>query len=104
MSQDAIQIVREAEEAAEQSRQEAAAWAKQIVDEAVRAGDAKVREAIQTAEAECADMMREAEMKATKEAGDLASNLENKKAVIRARAERAMDGAVALVVAHVGGK
>jgi len=101
MSQEAIQTVENAQETARQRRQEAVAAAKQAVEDAVLAGEARVRAAVEKAEAECADMMREAETGAVKAVQDMASNTENKKAAIRARAEKAMDRAVDLITERI---
>ena len=103
MFQEAIKAITEAEERAKQIRQEAAAIAKQAIEDATLTGEAKVRDAIGKAEAECAGMMREAEEKAAKDAGDLASNTENKKAALRVRAESSMSKAVALITERIVG-
>ena len=103
MFQEAIKTIAEAEEKAKRIRQEAAASAKQAVEDATLAGETKVRDAVQQAETECADMMRKAEEKAAKEAGDLASNTENKKAALRVRAESSMSRAVKLITERIVG-
>jgi len=98
---EAIKVVNEAEAAARTMRGEAARRAKQVIEEANLAGEAKLREANQRAETECAEMLQAAEARATREAQDLASNTENKKAALGARAETVMGKAVELIIGRI---
>jgi len=73
----------------------------QTVEDAIRAGEQRLLDASKSAAEESAEMLKNAEREAAKQAKDLASNTENKKAVIRARAEKEMERAVSLVVEQV---
>jgi len=101
MSQEAMKRVGETEETVRQMRREAEAQAQQAIEAAVQTGEAKVAEAVRRAEAECVQMMQEAEQASAKGAVALASNTENKKAAIRARAESAMPAAVDRIVERI---
>ena len=81
--------------------QEARAWAEQAVEDAIRAGEEGLLEAARNAAEESAEMLKKSEREAAKQAKDLASNTENKKAVMHARAEREMDRAVAFIIEWV---
>ena len=101
MFREAIQPVREAEEVARAMRGEAIRAAEGAVEEAKTTGEARVREAVQKAETERAGMLREAEEGAKKQAGELASNLENKKAALGARADASMARAVEMIIGRI---
>ena len=103
MFQEAMKTIGEVEARVQVMRQEAAAGAKEAIEAARQAGEDRVRAAILQAEAECEEMMRDAEQKTAAQVVALASNTENKKAVIQARAESAMDRAVALIIERIGG-
>ena len=65
------------------------------------AGEKSLLEAVKNAKIESIEMLKKAEAEAAKQAQDLASNTENKKAAMRVRAEREMEKAVALIVEDV---
>lgn len=98
---DSIVSVSEAEERVRRMKAEAAANARKRVAEAAAAGEAMVAEALKKAEAEIAEMGRAADAEAMASARSLADNGETKKAVMRARAEKRMPDAVALIVERI---
>ena len=104
MFQDAIKAVCEAEASASAKRQAAILEASQALEHAEKAGEAKAAEAIQKAEAESLEMIVTAEAEATRQAQELASSTESRKAVMRARAEVSMDKAVQLIMERVVGR
>ena len=75
--------------------------ARQAVENARIAGEKSLAEAIKNAEKESAEMLKQAEHEAAKQALDLASNTENKKAAMLVRAEREMEQASAFIVEKV---
>ena len=98
---DSIVSVSETENRMRQMKAEAAAGAKKRIADTKAAGEAMVAEAVKKAEAELAEMLRAGDEKAKNDARDLAAANENKKAVMRARAENRMDKAVALIVERI---
>ena len=98
---ESIISVSETEERVRRMRAEAAAAGKRRIAEARAAGDAMVAEAIKRAERETAEMGRSADAEAMASARSLADSGETKKAVMRARAEKRMDEAVALIVERI---
>lgn len=98
---ESIVSISETEERVRRMKAEAAAAAKKSLVDAKARGEAMVAEAIRKAEAEMAEMGRAAEKEAVSSAEDLARSGENKKAVMRARAEKRMDEAVALIVERI---
>jgi|GEM_PF-1215863 len=101
MFHEAIQQVSEAEAAAKALIQEATEAAQKALAEAEATGFEKVRVAVAKGESECADMMQEAEEQAVHEVTELASNTENKKAALGARAEAARSRAVDFIVGRI---
>ena len=96
-----IVAISETEEKARRMKAEAALDAKRSIAEAKMRGEAMVEEAIKRAEAELAEMSKESDEAAMAAARDLAHSGDNKKAVMRARAEKRMDDAVALIVERI---
>ena len=80
---------------------ETAAAGKKRVADARMEGEAMLAEAIKRAEAEIAEMGRAADAEAMASARSLADNGETKKAVMRARADKRMPEAVALIVERI---
>ncbi len=98
---ESIVSISEAEERVRRMKAEAAASAKKRVADARTAGEAMLVEATKKAEAEIAEMGRAADEQAMASARSLADSGENKKAVMRARAEKRMAEAVALIVERI---
>ena len=98
---ESIVSVSEAEERMRRMKAEAAANGKKRVADAKVSGEAMVAEAVKRAEEEIAEMGRAADAEAMASARSLADSGETKKAVMRARAEKRMDEAVALIVERI---
>lgn len=98
---DSIVSVSETEERMRRMKAEAAAAGKKRIADARLEGEAMVAEAIKHAEAEIAEMGRAADAEAMASARSLADNGETKKAVMRARADKRMPEAVALIVERI---
>ena len=98
---DSIVSVSETEERMRRKKAEAAAAGKKRVADARMAGEAMVAEAVKKAEAQVQEMGRAADAEAMASAKGLADSGETKKAVMRARAEKYMPEAVALIVERI---
>ena len=98
---ESIVSVSETEERMRRLKAEAAANAKKRVNEARKAGEEMLAEAMKRAESEVQEMGRTADAEAMASARSLADNGETKKAVMRARAEKHMPDAVALIVERI---
>ncbi len=98
---ESIVSISETEENVRRMKAEAAQNAKKRVAEARSKGEALVAEAAKKAEAEVVEMGRAVEVEAVEAAKSLAGSSETKKAVMRARAEKRMDEAVALIVERI---
>ena len=98
---ESIVSVSETEERMRRMKAEAAANGKKRVNEARAAGEAMVAEAVKKAETEIQEMGRAADAEAMASARSLADSGETKKAVMRARAEKHMPDAVALIVERI---
>ncbi|MBO5975866.1 MAG: hypothetical protein J6P94_01640 [Oscillospiraceae bacterium] len=98
---ESIVSISETEEKARKMKAEAALSAKKRVADARAKGEAMVAEAAAKAEGVVADMGKAAEEHSIAEAKELAGSGETKKAVMRARAEKRMDEAVALIVERI---
>lgn len=98
---DSIVAVSETEERMRRMKAEAAANAKKRVADAHMEGENMIAEAVKKAEAEIMEMGRAADAEAMASARSLADNGETKKAVMRARAEKRMPEAVALIVERI---
>ena len=101
MSFEAIETLNEVEERVKRMRADAAAEAKQNAANARKKGEQLVAEAIANADREVREQLNHADEKAKDAAQKLAENNENRKAVMRARAEARMDSASAFVVERI---
>jgi len=101
MSLEAMDAIALAEEKARQIKAGAAQDAKKALKEAEQALQIALGAAEARAEEELRDLMRKADEKAREDAQVLASNTRNRKAAMKARAERKMDEAVALVMERI---
>ena len=102
--QEAIQAVNEAEAEAHALRQAATETAEACLATAEAEGAAKVQAAIDKGEAECAELLRQAEEDALRRAAELASSMENKKAVLGAQVDKARDKAVDFIMGRIVGQ
>ena len=98
---DSIVSVSETEERMRRAKAEAVAAGKKRVAESRAAGESMLAEAIKKAEAEIVEMGHAADADAMASARSLADSGETKKAVMRARAEKRMPEAVALIVERI---
>lgn len=101
MSYEAITSVTQAENAAKSAVAAAEAKAKQMLADAENAGKAAIEAACIKAESELQELRTKAGDKAVNEAGDLSKDLENRKAVLRAKAEARLEQAATLVVERI---
>ncbi|MBQ8264556.1 MAG: hypothetical protein IJV74_03070 [Clostridia bacterium] len=98
---ESILSVSETEERMRRMKAESIAAGKRRVAEAKAEGEAMVAAAIKRAETEIAEMGRAADAEAMASARGLADSGETKKAVMRARADKRMPEAVALIVERI---
>ena len=98
---ESIVSISETEEKARKMKAEAALAAKKRVADARVKGEAMVAESAAKAESVVADMGKAAEETSLATAKEMAGSSETKKAVMRARAEKRMDEAVALIVERI---
>lgn len=101
MSFEAITSITQAENEAKAIIAGAEAKAKQMAADAESAGKAAVEAACAKAESELKELRRQADEQAMSEAGGLSGDMENKKAVLRAKAEARLEKAAALVVERI---
>lgn len=101
MSFEAITAIEEAEASARRMKAEAAAAAKAAEAAAVEEGGLALESARKKAAAEVRELRAKSDEKAKHDAVELASDTENKKAAMRARADARMDKAAALIVERV---
>lgn len=101
MSFEAITSIAQAENEAKAIIAGAEAKAKQMVADAESAGKAAVEAAYAKAESELKELRRQADEQAMSEAGELSGDMENRKAVLRAKAEAKLEKAAALVVERI---
>ena len=101
MSFEAISNIAQAEAQAKNAVAGAEARAKQLAADAESAGKLAVEATVQKAEAELTELGRQVDEKAQAQAESLAAELENQKAVLRAKAEGKLDAAAALVVERI---
>ena len=98
---ESIVSISETEERMRRMKAEAAAAGKKRIADTRLAGEAMVAAAIKRAENEIAEMGRAADAEAMASARGLADSGETKKAVMRARADKRMPEAVALIVERI---
>ena len=101
MSLEAITTISEAEENARRMKAEAAAAAKAAEAAALAEGKTALEAAAQKAASELAELRAKSDEKAREDARQLASDTENKKAAMRARADTRLGKAAALIVERV---
>ncbi len=101
MSFEAITAISEAEENAKRMKAEALAAAKAAEAAAQAEGRAAVEAAEKKAAAELAELRAKSDETAKEDARQLASDTENRKAAMRARADARLEKAAALIVERV---
>ena len=101
MSFEAISNITQAEAQAKTMIAGAETRGKQLAADAESAGKLSVDAAVAKAEAELQELSRQVNEKAKQDGERLAADLENQKAVLRARAESRLDEAAALVVERI---
>lgn len=101
MSFEAVTAISEAEENARQMKSQALAAAKAAEAAAVEEGKLAMESARKKAAAEVKELRAKSDDKAKQDAIELASDTENKKAAMRARADARLDKAAALIVERV---
>jgi len=101
MSFEAITGITDAEAAAKASVAAAEAKARQMIQEAENAGKAAVEAALAKADSELAQLRKQVDEKAELDAQALSDDLENKKAVLRAKAGARLDAAAKLVAERI---
>ncbi|MCL2843394.1 MAG: hypothetical protein FWE28_08030 [Oscillospiraceae bacterium] len=104
MFHEAMRAVNEAEAKAKALRQTATEAAEDALATAEAQGAASVQAAIETGEAECAELLRQAEEDALRQATKLAANTENKKAALGARVETTRGKAVDFIMGRIVGQ
>ena len=101
MSREAMETLAAAEEKVRRMRADAAAAAKQSIADARESGEKLIAEAIKRSAEEIDALARQSDEKAKAEAMELAGNNENRKAVLRAKAESRAEQAVSLIVERI---
>lgn len=101
MSLEAMETLAASEELVRRMRADAAAAAKQSVADARAEGEKRIEEAIRKASEEVSQLAKQADEKAKAEALALADNNENRKAVMRTKAESRAKQAVDLIVERI---
>ena len=101
MSREAMETLAASEEQVRRMRADAAAAAKQSIADARENGERLIAEAVRKAAEEVGELGRQADEKAKAEAMELAGSNENRKAVMRAKAESRAQEAVDLIVERI---
>lgn len=101
MSLDAMETLAAAEETVRRMRSDAAAAAKQSIADAREAGERLIADAVKKSAEEIEALARQSDEKAKADALQLASSNENRKAVMRAKAESKAQQAVDLIVERI---
>ena len=101
MSREAMETLAASEEQARRMRADAAAAAKQRLADVRESGERLVAEAIRRSAEEIGELARQSDEKAKTDALNLAGSNENRKAVLRAKAESNADKAVSLIVERI---
>ena len=101
MSREALETLAASEELVRRRRADAAAAAKQRGAVARADGEKRIAEAIRRASEEVSQLSKQADEKAKADAMALADNNENRKAVMRAKAESRAKQAVDLIVERI---
>jgi len=100
---EAIKSICAAEEEARLSKLLAHQSAREAVEEAIKTGEDTVASTLARAESDLAHLRRLSDQKAEEYAIELASVTANRRATMRARAERLLEVAAALIVERVKG-
>ena len=101
MSLEAMETLAAAEENVRRMRADAAAAAKQSIADAREAGEKLIADAIKKSAEEIAELAKQSDEKAKADAIDLAGTNENRKAVMRAKAETKAAQAVDLIIERI---
>ena len=101
MSLEAMETLAASEEQVRRMRADAAAAARQSVADARESGEKLIADAVKKAAEEVEALARQSDEKAKANALDLAGNNENRKAVMRAKAESRAEQAADLIVERI---
>jgi len=101
VSLEAMETLAAAEENVRRMRADAAAAAKQSIADAREKGEQLIADAIRRSTEEIAELARQSDEKAKADAVELAGSNENRKAVMRAKAESKASQAVDLIVERI---
>ena len=101
MSREAMEALAASEEQVRRMRADAAAAAKQSIADARADGEKLIAEAIRKSTEEIGELARQSDEKAKTAAKELAGNNENRKAVMRTKAESRAKQAVDLIVERI---
>ncbi len=101
MSREAMETLAASEEQVRRMRADAAAAAKQSIADARENGEKLIAEAVRKSTEEIAELSRKSDEKAKADALELAGSNENRKAVMRAKAESKAQQAIDLIVERI---
>ena len=101
MSREAMETLAASEELVRRMRADASAAAKQSIADARESGEKLIAEAVRKSAEEIAELSRQSDEKAKADALELAGSNENRKAVMRAKAESKAQQAVDLIVERI---
>ena len=101
MSLEAMETLAAAEEKVRRMRADAAAAAKQSIADARAEGEQRIADAIKKSAEEIEALARQSDEKARADDLELAGSNENRKAVLRAKAESRAEQAVSLIVERI---
>ncbi len=101
MSLEAMETLAASEEQVRRMRADAAAAARQSIADARESGEKLIADAVKKAAEEIEALTRKSDEKAKADALELAGNNENRKAVMRAKAESRAEQAAALIVERI---
>ena len=101
MSLEAMETLAASEELVRRMRADAAAAAKQSIADARESGEQLIADAVKKAAEEIEALARQSDEKAKADALELAGNNENRKAVMRAKAESRAQQAANLIVERI---
>ncbi len=101
MSREAMETLAASEELVRRMRADASAAAKQSIADARESGEKLIAEAVRKSAEEIAELARRSDEKAKADALELAGSNENRKAVMRAKAESKAQQAVDLIVERI---
>ncbi|MCL2227152.1 MAG: hypothetical protein FWB97_05940 [Oscillospiraceae bacterium] len=101
LSLDMLKIVCAVEDESRQAIVIAKQRAKDVADEACKAGEEAIEATLARAKSEIAHLMRASDQKATEQAKELASTTANKLATLRARGERRLEATAQHIVERI---